>query len=206
MLVDAGYALELVFIQPGFIRAIVSLSGEATQIDWAHDSSWRFLPLVEDGLGGLLLHPIDLAVNKALALAGRDEARDLVDTLYVHEHTLALGPLVWAAVGKDPGFSPPSLLEQLRRSGRFRPEDIHRLDLATPFDLQGAKQLWLAALSEAATFIADRPADEVGCLYYSADRERFEAPAPDQSLGEQGLSLHFGRPGGVLPRATQPGA
>ena len=145
----AGYSLELVFSQPGFIRAVVSRDGTATRVDWAHDSSWRFMPLVQDDLGGFLLHPVDLAVNKALALAGRDEPRDLVDILFVHETILDLGPLVWAAVGKDPGFSPQSLLEQLRRSGRFQSEDLARLDLAQPFDLEEGKHRWLKALSDA---------------------------------------------------------
>ena len=202
LLEGAAYDVNPVFSQPGFIRAIVSLDGAATQIDWAHDSAWRFLPLVKDELGGLLLHPVDLAVNKALALAGRDEARDLVDMDYILEHILPLGPLVWAAVGKDPGFSPLSLLEQLKRSGRFRPEDIARLDLARPFDLERAKQRWLAALADAEAFVAERPPDELGCLYYAPARERFEAPSSDQDLAAQGLLVHFGRPGGVLPLPT----
>lgn len=199
LLEDAGYQVEPVFSQPGFIRAIVSLDGAATQIDWAHDSAWRFLPLVQDDLGGFLLHSVDLAVNKTLALAGRDEARDLVDMDYILEHILPLGPLVWAAVGKDPGFSPLSLLEQLKRSGRYRPEDVARLDLARPFDMQRAKERWLAALADAEAFVEQRPPDELGCLYYAPSRQRFEAPLPDADLSEQGLVIHFGRPGGVLP-------
>lgn len=202
VLEDAGYEIELVFSQPGFIRTVVGRDDEATQIDWAHDSSWRFMPLVEDELGGLLLHRVDLAVNKALALAGRDEPRDLVDILFVHDTILPLGAVVWAAVGKDPGFSPPSLLEQLRRTGRFRPEDIQRLDLARPFDLQEGKTRWLAALEDADAFVAARPPEEVGCLYYSHAHGRFEQPSPSLDLAGQGLVVHFGRPGGVVPRPT----
>ena len=205
LLERTGYILELVFSQPGFIRAVVTKDGAATQIDWAHDTSWRFMPLVEDEWGGLLLHPIDLAVNKALALAGRDEPRDLVDILFVHETILTVGALVWAAVGKDPGFSPRSLLEQLRRSGRFRPEEIARLDLARPFDLQEAKRRWLDALAAAEAFVEERPTEELGCLYYAPERERFEQPHPGADLESQGLKTHFGRPGGVLPRPTDQG-
>lgn len=73
------------------------------------------MPLVRDELGGLLLHPIDLAINKVLALAGRDEPRDFVDILFVHRSVLPLAGLSWAAVGKDPGLSPLSLLELLKR-------------------------------------------------------------------------------------------
>lgn len=53
---------------------------------------------------------VDLAANKVLVLAGRDEPRDFVDILFAHREVLPLAGLVWAAVGKDPGFTPPSLL------------------------------------------------------------------------------------------------
>lgn len=205
LLEAAGCTLDVALSQPGFIRAIVRKGEDATRVDWAHDSAWRFLPPVKDELGGYVLHEIDLAVNKTLALAGRDEARDLVDILYAHDDILPLGALVWAAVGKDPGFTPLSLLEQLKRVGRYRPEEIERLDLAVPFDLVEGKERWLAALAEAEEFVRSRPGDEIGCLYYSGDRARFEAPAADTDLAGQGLALHYGRPGGVLPRPADQG-
>lgn len=103
------------------------------------------MPSVRDPLGGLLLHPVDLAINKVPALTGRDEPRDFVDTLFVHRTVLPLAGLCWAAVGKDPGLSPLSLLELLKRRGRYRPEDFDRLHLVQPFDLPGAKAEWRAA-------------------------------------------------------------
>jgi hypothetical protein len=160
----AGYQVNVGFNIPGFIRAVVSRDEGATRVDWAHDSAWRFMPLVREPLGGLLLHPVDLAVNKVLALAGRDEARDFVDTLFVHERVLPLAGLCWAAVGKDPGFTPLSLLELLKRRGRHREEDVQRLNLALPFDLVASKQVWLEALSAAETFAVERPPEELGCL------------------------------------------
>ncbi|MBI4420639.1 MAG: hypothetical protein HY560_07420, partial [Gemmatimonadetes bacterium] len=92
----AGYGLEMALSLPGFIRAVVRRGEDATRVDWAHDSAWRFLPLVRDELGGLLLHPVDLAINKVLALAGRDEPRDFVDMLFVHGRVLRLAALNWA--------------------------------------------------------------------------------------------------------------
>ena len=197
-----GYELEVTLSQPGFIRAVVKRDGESTRIDWARDSAWRFVPVIEDELGGYLLHPVDLATNKVLALAGRDEVRDFVDILYVMDHILPLGAVVWAAVAKDPGFTPLSLLEQLKRRGRPRPEEVDRLDLAQPFDLKVAKERWLRALEDADAFIRSRPAEEAGCLYFSEERQRFEAPAADIPLSDQGLATHYGRVGGVLPRPT----
>jgi hypothetical protein len=158
--------------------------------------------VVRDDLGGFLLHPTDLAVNKALVLAGRDEIRDFVDILYVHDCILLLGAVVWAAVGKDPGFTPLSLLEQLKRRGRYRQEEVERLDLAAPFDLVEAKGRWLRALAEAEEFVLARPPAEVGCLYYAPARGRFEAPAPHTDMEAAGLVPHYGRPGGVLPRPS----
>lgn len=198
----AGYALAVELSQPGFVRAVVSLGGDATRVDWAHDSAWRFLPLVRDTLGGLLLHPMDLAINKVLALAGRDEPRDFVDVLFVHERVLPLAGLCWAAVGKDPGFTPLAVLELLRRRGRYRPEDFARLRLAKPFNLPEAKETWLAALADTDAFVRERPPQEYGCLYYAVRGERFVLPRGGVPLADQGIVPHHGAPGGVVPRVS----
>lgn len=198
----AGYTVEVDLSLPGFLRAVVSRGADATRVDWARDSAWRFMPLVRDPLGGLLLHPVDLAVNKVLAVAGRDEPRDFVDILFVHRRVLPLAALCWAAVGKDPGFTPLSLLELLKRRGRYRPEDFARLNLTEPFDLVAAKQTWLEALAEAESFARARPPDEIGCLYYATTKDAFVMPSAHASLGDQGIVLHFGAPYGVLPRIT----
>ena len=190
-----GYSLRVDLNQPGYIRAIVGLNEHSTKVEWAHDSSWRFMPTVRHERFGFVLHPIDLAVNKVLTLAGRDEPRDLLDTLSQHREVLCLGALCWAACGKDPGFTPLSLLELLRRRGRVRPEDLARLELATPVDLQQLKREWLDALDSVEPFVASLPAEEIGCLYYSVSERAFVDP-------EQVTDAlpHFGRPGGVLPR------
>lgn len=194
----AGYALEVEITQPGYIRAVVRKGNEATKLEWAQDSSWRFMPVIRSDTFGFQLHPIDLATNKVLALAGRDEPRDLVDTLYLHRNVLELGPLVWAAVGKDPGFSPLSLLELLRRRGRIRPEELARLHLSTPLDVRKVKEEWMAALQSAEAFVSSRPPEEVGCLYYDPDAGRFGDPGRMKSEAIR----HYGRPGGVLPQVA----
>lgn len=142
-----------------------------------------------------VLHPIDLAINKVLALVGRDEPRDYLDTIDAHTRILGLGGLVWAACGKDPGFTPLMLLDLLRRKGRYRPEDFTRLALREAPDLPAAKQAWQSALESATEFVASRPIEEVGCLYYSRAPAAFVAtlPLPSDAVP------HFGRPGGVLP-------
>jgi hypothetical protein len=199
-LLEAGYVVAVELSLPGLVRAMVRRGEDATRVDWAHDSAWRFMPLVRDPLGGLLLHPVDLAVNKVLALAGRDEPRDFVDILFVHERVLRLAGLVWAGAGKDPGLTPLSLLELLKRRGRCRPEDFARLALVEPFDVAAGKATWMDALAEADSFVRGRPADEYGCLYYSTREKRFVVPGTGENLADHGIVPHFGRPGGVLPR------
>ena len=195
LLENAGYTIDVGLNQPGFVRAIVGKDGQATKVEWARDSAWRFMPTVSDDRVGFVLHPVDLAVNKVLALAGRDEPRDVLDTLHLHRHVLVLAALCWAACGKDPGFTPLSLLELLQRRGRICAEDLARLDLAEPLDLSDLKREWLEALDSVEPFVASRPPEEIGCLYYSASRRGFVDPREVNDAVP-----HFGRPGGVLPR------
>jgi len=188
-----GYLVEVLLRQPGFVRALVRKNDGETKVEWAHDSAWRFLPTVRSARAGFQLNAIDLAVNKLLALVGRDEPRDYLD---IHEamRVLPLGALCWAASGKDPGFTPHMLLDLLRRRGRYRPEDFARLDLAEPVNLPALKARWLAALDDAERFFATRDPSEVGCLYYSRTKKTFVQPEPGEDVVP-----HYGRPGGVIP-------
>jgi hypothetical protein len=195
LLTKHGFSLEIEMNQPGFIRALVQDGGYSTKIEWAHDSAWRFMPPILEEQVGVQLHPVDLAINKLLALAGRDEPRDFLDILYVHSEILPLGALIWAAVGKDPGFTPFSLLELIRRRGKYRPEDFVRLHLTQPVNLVANKTLWLAALDQAEEFIGSRPPAEIGCLYYSATLQKFVMPTATEVV-----NIHYGCPGGVLPK------
>lgn len=146
-----------------------------------------------------MLHEIDVATNKVLALAGRNEPRDYVDVHYIMDTILSLGPLVWASTAKDPGFSPLSLLEMLKRRGQYRAEEIERLELAVPLDLEALKRTWLRAVERAEAFILSRPASEAGCLYYRDADGTFVEPSGETSLEKQGLVPHYGRAEGVLP-------
>lgn len=190
-----GFEVNVVLSQPGFVRAIVGKGGEATKVEWAHDSAWRFLPPVADPVVGFRLHPIDLSINKVLALAGRDEPRDFLDVLFVHRTYLSLGSLCWAAVGKDPGYGPQMLVELLARKGRFRSEDFAGLALTEPPNVTELKVAWLAALADARRLVLELPAADAGCLYWSPQARSFVNPCGDLSS----LIRHFGCPGGILP-------
>lgn len=195
VLEKAGYRVEIKLDRPGFVRAIVAHGDESTKVEWVHDTAWRFLPAIKSDLVGYTLHPLDLAINKLLALVGRDEPRDFLDTIFIHEKTLCLGAMIWAGTAKDPGFTPTMLLGMLRRRGRFHPEDFARLALRVEPDLAQLKRTWLDALESAEGFIASRPRTEFGCLYYSPARQLF----PRDPSSEADVVPHYGRPGGVLP-------
>jgi hypothetical protein len=196
-LVRAGYTIDVTLQHPGFVRAIVGLGGESTKVEWAHDSAWRFLPPLQDPLAGYVLHPVDLAINKVMALVGRDEPRDFLDVLHAHETILPLGGLLWAAAGKDPGFTPTLLLSLARRRGKYRPEDFAALHLTAPVDLQAMKRVWLEALDQADDFIQSRSPDDIGCLFYDVSKERFVGTK--ETAAGKAVKPHHGRPGGVLP-------
>jgi hypothetical protein len=185
--------------QPGYIRAVVKQGQDTTKIEWAQDSAWRFMPVVLDQKVGFKLHVVDLAINKVLALSGRDEPRDFLDVMYACDHILALPGLIWAACGKDPGYSPDSLLALLRRKGKYRPEDFSRLDLNVEVKLRELKEKWLKALENAAQVIAYLPANELGCLYHNSKTENFVVPAKARATE---IVVHYGAYGGVLPRVV----
>ena len=101
-------------------------------VQWAHDSAYRFFPLVEHADLGLTLHPFDLATSKVLALVGRVEPRDFVDILTCDREVQPLGCLAWAACGKDPGFSPSAILALAARSARYSEAELRGLDSRVP--------------------------------------------------------------------------
>jgi hypothetical protein len=196
LLHERGFSVEIAIEQSGFVRALVTQGEEATKVEWAHDAPWRFLPAFKHELVGYMLHPVDLAVNKLLALVGRDEPRDFLDIMFAHRSVLSLGAMCWAAAGKDPGFTPALLLDLLRRRGRNRPEDFARLRLREQPDLQSLKVEWLEALDEAEGLLATLPPEQLGCLFYSRSQGRFVST---YTAGDADIVPHHGRPGGSLP-------
>lgn len=196
ILLANGYRVQTRLSQPGFIRALIEREGSSVLIDWARDSAWRFMPPVPIAALGFVLHPVDLAVNKVLALGGRDEPRDWVDVLYLDENLISLGALVFAAVGKDPGLNPSMLLDLLGRKGHIHPRDLERIHFAQPPDLSQLRRQWTAALQSARAFVASRPAKEAGNLHVHPKTGTFFSPGPGDIYTLHGPTL-----GGILPRA-----
>ncbi len=71
--------------------AEISGPSGTTRLESVVDSDFRFFPTMRDEIFGYVLHPVDLAMNKVMAAAGRDEVRDLVDLLTVQKTILPSG-------------------------------------------------------------------------------------------------------------------
>jgi hypothetical protein len=111
----AGLNLTTLVDQPSFVWTVVAHGSEQVRLEWVLDSTFRFFPVQADEEFGYVLHLLDLATNKVLALAGRFEARDFIDAIYSERQGIALGLLAWAAAGEDPGPTPTLILENCRR-------------------------------------------------------------------------------------------
>ena len=124
-----------------FRKARISRGNETVEIDWAADSAFRFFPIERDPLLGWRLHLFDIATNKALALSARTETRDYVDIVELHQ-TFPLPAICWAACGKDPGFTPLSLLKMMRRFAKIDPAKLEEIQ-ARALDPMKLKIAWI---------------------------------------------------------------
>jgi len=172
-----GYDVHWLRRQAGVHTAEIAGDKGRTRLDWVADSDFRFFPAIRDPEFGYVLHIADLAVNKLMAAATRREVRDVVDLVHIHEQHLPLGAIIWAGVVVAPGFSPESLLEELRRNARFAPDDFRRLEAAPPVD--GAKVMTSlrTAIKEAEAFVAQMPTDTVGTIYLENGRPVMPDPS-----------------------------
>ncbi len=140
-----------------FRKAKVIRAGETVEIDWAADSAFRFFPVERDPQLGWRLHLFDVATNKALALSARTETRDYVDIVELHR-TFPLPAICWAAYGKDPGFSPLSLIKMMKRFAKIDPTELDKIK-ARALDPVALKMAWIE-MSDAAEAEMIRVADE----------------------------------------------
>jgi hypothetical protein len=140
-----------------FRKARIRRGGEILEIDWAADSAFRFFPVERDPQLGWRLHLFDVATNKALALSARTETRDYVDIVELNK-VYPLTAICWAACGKDPGFSPLSLLKMMKRFARLDPAKLEEIK-AGALDPAGLKMAWIN-MSDTAEASITRMADE----------------------------------------------
>ena len=203
LLERSGYTSRTITERPAFVEVVVARDGESVSLQWVQDSAWRFFPLIEHPLLGLTLHPFDAATNKVLALVGRIEPRDWVDTLTCHEQLQPFGFLAFAACGKDEGWTPAMILDHAARSVRFSPDRLAQLffDGVAP-DPLALGQKWRAMLAGAREIIEILPPEEVGkCVVTNAGTLcNFAPSALESALQANEIRFHEGHLCGAWPQ------
>jgi len=104
-----------------------------------------------------------------LAAAGREKVRDFIDLIQMDRTLISLGVAVWAAAGKDEGYTPELVIDQMRRHSRINPASIGVVVFSHPVDAIGLKKEWMECLEAAESLIATFPSDPLGCLYLNQD-------------------------------------
>lgn len=201
LLEKADFAVSWLRREPGIHGAVVQRRGESMKLEWVRHSDFRFFPTVRDDMFGYVLHVIDIATNKALAAAGRREPRDVLDLLTIHDRHMPLGAVVWAAVAKDPGFAPESLIAEIRRNARYLQDDYADLVLTGPVDAGAVMRRLRAALESAETFVRAMPAGKEGLLFLKDGK--VAQPDPTK-LGD--YTEHGGRRRGHWPTSPEIGS
>jgi hypothetical protein len=199
-LIANGFSLEWTRREPGLHAATTRRGGASTRLEWARDSDFRFFPTVADPLFGYRLHLFDLAANKALAAAGRREPRDVLDLLHIHARHTPLGAVIWAAVAKDPGFSPESLIAEIRRNARYRAEEFADLNMVEPVDAGAVLRRLRAVLDKAEVFARAMPVEKAGLAFLRDGRPA--QPDPENLAGYVELA---GRRRGHWPSSPEIG-
>ena len=178
-----GLTVEWVQRLPGIWRCVVKGGPEPLRLDWAHDSAFRFYPAKADPKFGYVLHSADLMTNKILAAAGRSQPRDLVDmaTLSVDVPIVAG---ILAAVGKDPGMTPDTVIDNIAMFGRHNQSAFDRLRSTGPIDGTAIQTQVRQALTVARTLAEGLPAKSFGRLFI--EDGRIVVPDPDRHRRDRG--------------------
>lgn len=145
------------------------------RLDWAHDAGFRFMPVQPDVQFEFVLHPADLATNKALTIADRHEARDVFD-LVALSAAVPIAAAVIAAPAKDPGYTPESLIGAIRSNIAHPQIAFDRLRSTGDIDGGALLRTMRAGLSEASDLCTSLPNEAVGKLYL--ERGRIVVPDP----------------------------
>jgi hypothetical protein len=198
ILTSAGFEIEWLRKFDQIFTAKVNRNDEETRLEWVVDSDYRFFPTVPDATFGYVLHPVDFAMNKVMAAAGRKKLRDFIDLLTIDQTILPLGAVVWAAVEKSPGFSPDGLIAEIRRNSNFPRVDWNELETTEPLDPVEISGKIRAALKSAEEFVARMPSSKAGLLFL----ENGKVVQPDPSRLES-YTTHAGQRRGHWPSSPE---
>ena len=170
-LTAAGCEVRFSFREPTFHQASITKDGESVRLDWAADSAFRFFPIVQDEVLGFRLHDADAATNKVLAAIGRQKVRDFIDLIQLDRTYISLGVAVWAGAGKDEGYTPEMIMQELRRNSRINPVSLEGVTLVNPQTPVALKAEWLERFAKAEALMATFPPlpERIGCLYLDSN-------------------------------------
>ena len=194
----AGFSVRWLRQFPSIQTADIARGDSRTRLEWVVDSDFRFFPTVPDEMFGYVLHPVDLAINKAMAAAGRRAVRDLVDLVTVHETILPVAAVVWAAVEKSPGFTPEGLIAEIRRNSHYPAAEWKALETALPLDPKAVTQQLRSILDEAEAFVTRMPSDKAGLLFLEGGN--VVQPDPDRLAS---YATHAGQRRGQWPSSPE---
>jgi hypothetical protein len=193
----AGLKLTQAHNKPGKREVVIEGLGESMVLEWVVDSDYRFFPAMKDDTFGYVLHPVDLAANKASAAADRREPRDVLDLVTIHETILPLGAVICAAVGKFPGATPEEMLAEIRRHSRFTAEEFRVLATVQPIDPAALHRHIRAMLEDAERFIEKVPSKDVGVVFLEGGK----AVQPDINALDK-YERHSGARRGIWPSSS----
>jgi hypothetical protein len=163
----------------GTYEATVSDNSSSTVIQWMSDTRSRFFPLVRDEQWGLRLHQADLAINKILAAASRRKARDFADIVAISANMCPVGPLIMAAAGKPPAYSPQKIVEQIRWHAQGIPDDEYAAIKGLPTDWtpRFIRAEVTKEMERAESYMMRAPVEVVGLLAVNAKGTPIEVSA-----------------------------
>ena len=201
-LVANGFDVKPMRILEYFIEAEVSKDGRRMEVQWGTDSAYRFFPLQPDPVVGFTLHPLDLAANKLSARVGRTEPRDWIDVITAIKELQPFACLLSAACGKDPGFSPTSMLEYVARRRYNQVEIDEKIIPKGTYDASELCRFWHETVESTRKVLVDFPRAEVGKVVMTKDGKLFKGDdeALRSALASGELEFHEGTIGGAWPR------
>ncbi|MGA2126795.1 MAG: hypothetical protein ABSG76_11650, partial [Xanthobacteraceae bacterium] len=181
---QGGFHVTTVFEIYGCVEAAVAAAGSETLIQWMSETRRRFFPLVADPDWGVRLHQADLAVNKVLAASSRTKARDFADLAAIATYMCPLGPLILAAAGKPPFYSPQRGIDEIRRRGLSVGDEEYLAVKGMPADWTPAfiRSELARHLDLAERYIMNAPLETIGVLAVNHDATPIEVSA--SSVGD----------------------
>lgn len=183
----AGFHVAIDIEIYGCVEATVSKNSQSTILQWMSEARTRFFPLIRDDHWGSRLHPIDLAINKIIAASTRSKARDFVDLVTISQRMSPLGPLIMAAAGKPPHFSPRKIIDEIRRRGLSIANENYETVKGLPPEWTAAfiRTALADALDAAEDYVLRAPFETIGLIAIDEAGNPVELDA----LGKQGITL-----------------